>query len=91
MGRVLDGPPDRLADPPGGIGGELEALAPVELLDGVDQAEVALLDQVGEGQARPLVLAGHRHDQPQVGVDELGRGVLAGGDGLAQVALAPWR
>ena len=37
-GRVVDAPPDGLADPPGGVGGELEALAPVKLLDGVDQA-----------------------------------------------------
>src|SRR5690606_31695108 len=36
----------RLADPPGGVGGELEALPPVETLDGGDQAEVSLLDQV---------------------------------------------
>ncbi len=86
VGRVLDGTPDRLADPPGRVGGELEALAPVELLDGVDQAEVAFLDQVGEGQARPLVLAGYGYDKPKVGVDELGCGVIASGDGLAKVA-----
>jgi len=47
---VGDAPGDRLADPPRGIRRELEALAPVELLDGVHQAEVALLDQVEEGQ-----------------------------------------
>ena len=32
---VGDAAGDRLADPPGGVGRELEALAPVELLDGV--------------------------------------------------------
>src|SRR5687768_14271755 len=37
---------DRLADPPGRVGGELEALAVVELLGGPDQAERSLLDQV---------------------------------------------
>jgi hypothetical protein len=45
---VGDAAGDRLSDPPGCIGGELEALAPVELLDGVHQAEVALLDEVQE-------------------------------------------
>src|SRR5215211_4323343 len=44
---------DRLADPPGRVGRELEALAVVELLRRADQAERALLDQVEERQ--PLV------------------------------------
>ena len=87
VGRVLDGPADRLADPPGGVRGELEALAPVELLDGVDEAEVALLDEVGERQARPLVLTGDRDHEPEVGIDEPGGGVLAGHDLLAEVPL----
>src|SRR4051794_15352422 len=51
---VLAMPGDRLADPPGGVGGELEALAPVELLDRVHQAEVALLDEVEQRQAGRL-------------------------------------
>ena len=67
---VGDATGDRLADPPRGVGGELEALAPVELLDGVHQAEVALLDQVQERQARGLVLLGDRHDEAQVGLHE---------------------
>src|SRR5437588_842304 len=46
--RVGDAPGDGLADPPRGVGGELEALAPVELLDGVHQAQVPLLDEVEE-------------------------------------------
>src|SRR5207302_10380654 len=43
---VGEGPGDRLADPPGGVGAELVAFAPVELLDGADQPEVAFLDPV---------------------------------------------
>src|SRR6266542_1766177 len=42
---------DRLADPPGRVGRELEALAPVELLDRAQQPEIALLDQVDQRQA----------------------------------------
>jgi hypothetical protein len=66
---------DRLTDPQGPVGGELEALSPVELLDGADQAEHALLDEVAEGEALALVLAGHRDHQTEVGVDHavLGR------------------
>ena len=37
---------DGLADPPGGISGELETLGVVELLHCADQAEVAFLNQV---------------------------------------------
>ena len=47
-GLLVEGPADGLADPERGVGGELEALAPVELVDGVLEAEVALLDQVEE-------------------------------------------
>jgi hypothetical protein len=42
---------DGLADPPGGVRGELEALAPVELLDGADESEIALLDEIEEVEA----------------------------------------
>src|SRR5579872_280584 len=67
---------DRLADPPGGVGGELEPLSPVELLDGVDEAEVALLDQVEEGEVGALVPLRDRHHESEVAVDEgLHRGV----------------
>src|SRR5688572_17131659 len=41
---------DRLADPPGRVSRELEALAVVELLRGADQAERALLNEVQERQ-----------------------------------------
>src|SRR5262245_17656779 len=42
-GLLGDTAGDRLADPPGRIGRELEALLVVELLNGPDQAGVALL------------------------------------------------
>ena len=48
---VGERPGDRLADPPGRVGRELEAPAVVELLGGADQAQGPLLDQVEEGQA----------------------------------------
>ena len=58
---------DRLADPPGGVGRELEALAVVELLDRADEADRALLDQVEEGQALVAVALGDRDHEAQVG------------------------
>src|SRR5262249_13554351 len=50
-GLVGDGPGDRLADPPGGVGAELEALVVLELLDRPDQAALALPDPIATAQA----------------------------------------
>ena len=66
---VLQSALHRLADPQRGVGGEAVAPAPVELLDGSDQAEHALLDEIRERQALALVAAGVGNDQPQVGID----------------------
>ena len=75
---------DRLADPPGRVGRELEAHLVVELLDRADQAEVALLDQVEQRDAGLRVVARDRHHEPEVRLDQLALGglvalVLAGG------------
>ena len=85
--RVGDAALDRLTDPPGRVRGELEALAPVELLDRVDEAEVALLDQVEERHARRLVALGDRDDESQVRLDELALCVFALADELLEVTL----
>ncbi len=74
---------DRLPDPPRGVGGELEALLVVELLDCPDQADVSLLDQVQEGHPAPDVLLGDRDDQAQVGRRQLLARVAADLDDLA--------
>src|SRR3712207_9414540 len=63
---VLEPALDGLADPERAVGRETEALAPVELLDGTDEPEHALLHQVAEGQALALVLAGDGDDETQV-------------------------
>ena len=84
---VVDPPADRLLDPPGGVRRELEALSPVELAHGVDQAEVALLDEIEKGQVRGLVPLGDRDHETQVGVDEL----LARGFARAATAARSWR
>ena len=51
---VGDGPADGLADPPGGIGAELEPQVVVELLHRPQQANVAFLDQVAKLIPRPM-------------------------------------
>ena len=67
--RVLEAALYRLTDPQGRVGGEAEALAPVELLDRADEPKHALLDQVAEGQALALVPAGLGDHEAQVRVD----------------------
>ncbi len=59
-----------LADPPCCVRGELEALGVVELLDGADESEVALLDEVEEEHAATNVALGDGDDEAQVGADE---------------------
>jgi hypothetical protein len=68
-GLVRDRTLAGLANPPGGVGRELEALAPVELLDRAVQSDHALLDQVAELQAVALVALGDRDHEAQVRVD----------------------
>ena len=79
---VRQRPHDGLSNPPSGVGRELEAPSVVELLDRPGQADVALLDQVQQVQAPVYELLGHRHHQPQVGLDQ---GVL----GCLDLALGP--
>ncbi len=83
-GLLIERAPDGLADPEGGVGRELEAAAPVELVDGVLETEVALLDEVEEVHSLgERVTAGDRHDEAQVGTDEAVLGLL----GLLDLAL----
>src|ERR1017187_3678309 len=72
---------DRLADPPGRVGGELVTPAVLELLHRLHQAHVALLDQVQEREAAVGVFLRDRDHQPEVGLDHLGLGAV----GLADV------
>ena len=69
-GLVGDSARDGLTDPPRGVRGELKALLVVELLDGADQTEVALLNQVQEQHAAADIALGDGDDQTQVCADE---------------------
>src|SRR5207248_1154463 len=79
LGLVRDRALAGLADPPGRVGRELVALAPVELLDRPVQADDALLDQVQERHVMALVLPRDRDDEAEVRIDHalLGRAVAA--------------
>jgi len=57
---------DGLPDPPHGVGDELDPLGLVELPRRADEADVSLVDEVGQRHALVLVLLGHRHHEAQV-------------------------
>src|SRR5438477_103467 len=67
---------DCLADPPRGVRRKLVAHPVVELLDGADQAEVPLLDEIEERHAGLRVVARDRHHEAQVALDQAALGLL---------------
>src|SRR6185437_4507103 len=68
---IGDRPRHGLADPPRRVRRELVPLAVVELLDGADEAEAALLDQVEKGEAAAQIALRDRDDEAQVGFGHL--------------------
>ena len=78
-------PRDRLANPPGGICGELEALAVLELLHCADEPEIAFLDEVEEREAGAAITLCDRDDETEVGADEGLTGLFTGPDELVEL------
>src|SRR5512134_3526998 len=60
-----------LTDPPCGIGREFVPTPVIELLGCADQADVALLDQVQEGDTASHIFLGYRNDQTGVRRDQM--------------------
>ena len=75
-GLVRDGAGDGLTNPPGGIGGEFVTLAVVKLVHRLNQAQVALLNQVQKQHAAAHIALGDGHHQTQVGFGQLFLGFL---------------
>ena len=63
---VGDGARNGLADPPGGVGGKFVALAVVKLFHGLDQPQVAFLNQIQEQHAAAHIALGNGDDQAQI-------------------------
>src|SRR3712207_7950417 len=51
------------------VGGEARAVLGVEAFDGLEEADVAFLDEVGEGEAAVDVVLGEVDDEAEVGAD----------------------
>ena len=62
-------------DPVHGEADQAHALVGIEALDRLHQADVAFLDQVAQLQAVAVVAAGHVHDETQVRMHQLARGI----------------
>lgn len=75
-GVLGDGLENGLTNPPHSVGDELEAAGFVEALGGLDEADVTLVNQVGEAETLVLVLLGHRDHETEVGLGEAVEGLL---------------
>ena len=75
-GLIGDRAGDGLANPPGRVGREFVAAAPLELIDRLHQADIAFLNQVEKLQAAVGVFLGDGNDQAQVGLDQFLLGLL---------------
>ncbi len=85
---LLDGPLQRLTDPPGGVGGEAETAFPVELVDRPHQAERSLLNEIGQVHPPVLIAARPVDHQAEVGGHHLpAGGFVPGGHPLGQLGL----
>ena len=68
-GLVHQRPLDGLADPPGRIGRKTKALVRVEFFHGANEAEIAFLDQVQQGQAAIHIMPRDLDYQPKIALD----------------------
>jgi hypothetical protein len=69
-GLIGDGASNGLANPPGGVGGEFVAAAPIEFIDGAHEADVALLNQVEQVESSLGIFLGDGNHQAEVGLRE---------------------
>ena len=72
-GAALGGnrPSHALADPPVGIGAEAEAPGGIEFFDSAFETQGSFLHQVKDFHPPLLVLLGHSHHKPEVGLDHV--------------------
>ncbi len=69
-GLIREGMNDGLAHPPDGIRDELDVLAGIEALGSLDESDIALVDQIQEGQSAAAVFLGKGDHEAQVGLHQ---------------------
>ncbi len=85
-GLLGEGVHDGLADPPDRVGDELDVAGGIEPFGGLDQADVALLDQILKRQAAPPVFVGDRNHIFQISAHQIVQGFhIAPGDFFSQL------
>ena len=62
---------NRLPDPPHGIGDKLDTPRGIETFGCLDETDVALINEVGEGEAAADIFARYADDVAQITADEL--------------------
>ena len=67
---------DGLADPPHGVGDELHVPVRIEPPAGLDQPEIAFVNEIEERHAKPPVALGVADDKAEVAFDEPAEGRL---------------
>src|SRR5688500_955563 len=77
-----------LANPTHRVRDELDALRLIELMCGPNEAEVALVDEIGERDALVLILLGDRYHEPKIAANQLIQSLfLTHADALCEVDL----
>ena len=79
---VRQGPGDGLPDPPGRVGGKLEALVVLKFIDGLHQPDISVLNQILQRQPMPQIFLGNGYNQLQVAHDQRFLGLLIPRRGL---------
>src|SRR5215831_220406 len=71
LALLRNGTGNGLTNPPTGVRAELKTPMIIEFVHRTHQTDIALLNEIQEGQPPVDVLLGNAHDQPQIGFDHL--------------------
>src|SRR5258708_952803 len=80
---------NRLPDPPGGIGGELEAAAELESVHRLHQPEISFLNQVEEREAAVHVTLRYGYNETEIGLHQVSLFLANGIFGRLDARIAP--
>src|SRR5664279_3256594 len=86
LALIGDGPGDGLPDPPDSVGREAVTAPVVELGRRANEADIALLYQIEQGESLVAVALGHADNQAEIGLHHDAQGlIVAAGNALTEV------